>query len=265
MNTTINGIEIYYEDSGKSTALPIVLIHAFPLNHEMWEPQIKRLQSQFRVITYDVRGHGKSAIGDGQYMLEFFVDDLIGLLDFLRMNKVILCGLSMGGYIALRTVERDPERVSALVLADTQSRQDSNESRLKRAAAINSLKMKGLKPYADDFVKGAFAPENFNGKPDAVEKVRQIIQSNMTLGIAGALLALATRTDTTESLSKIKIPTLIFVGDNDTITPISLSKEMHDRITSSEMHIIEHAGHMSNLENPDQFNEYVLNFLNKLV
>jgi 3-oxoadipate enol-lactonase len=264
MKTIINGIEAYYEDSGNSSALPIVLVHAFPLSHEMWQPQIDPLASKYRVISYDIRGHGKSGIGDGQYMLEFFVDDLIGLLDFLQLDKAVLCGLSMGGYIVLRAAERNPERIYAMILADTQSKSDSNEAKIKRTAAIKLLKTKGVQAYADSFAKGAFAPENYSGKTDAVDKIKQIIQSNTPLGIGGAILALAGRTDTTSFLSKVKIPTLIIVGESDALTPVSLSEEMRAQIPDSEMHVIGHAGHLSNLENPDEFNKHLLNFLDKI-
>ena len=104
MKAIINGIELYYEDSGSPTATPIVLIHGFPFSHEMWRPQIELLKSKYRVIAYDVRGHGESEVGGGQYLIEFFVEDLIGLLDHLKIEKTILCGLSMGGYTALRAV-----------------------------------------------------------------------------------------------------------------------------------------------------------------
>lgn len=264
MKPIINGIEVFYEDSGNSSALPIVLVHAFPLSHEMWQPQIASLASKYRVITYDIRGHGKSGIGDGQYMLEFFVDDLIGLLDFLQLNKAVLCGLSMGGYIVLRVAERNPERIYAMILADTQSKSDSNEAKIKRSAAIKMLKTKGVQAYADSFAKGALAPENYSGKIDVVKKIKQIIESNTPLGIGGALLALAGRTDTTSFLSNVKIPTLIIVGESDALTPVALSEAMRNQIPGSELHIIRHAGHISNIENPDEFNKHLLNFLDKI-
>lgn len=263
MKAAINGNELQYEALG-SSATPVVLIHGFPFNHEMWGPQIELLERKFRVIAYDVRGHGKSGVGDGQYMLEIFVDDLIGMLDYLKINKAVLCGLSMGGYISLRAVERNPERVSALILADTQARADSNEAKLRRAAAIKSVKVNGVSAYAESFVKAVFAPQSFTTKSDAVEKIKRIIQSNSSLGICGTLLALASRTDTTESLPAIKVPTLILVGEHDAVTPPSASQEMHSRIPNSEIHIIPNAAHMSNLENPEEFNRHIMNFLGKL-
>jgi pimeloyl-ACP methyl ester carboxylesterase len=227
----------------------------------MWDPQVKQLLNEFRVITYDVRGHGLSEVGDGQYTLEFFVDDLLGLLDFLQVEKAVLCGMSMGGYIVLRAAQRSPERISALVLADTQSKSDSNETKINRSAAIKLVKTKGVEVYDDDFVKGVFAPESFTTKLDVVERAKHMIRSNTPLGICGVLLALAGRTDTTEFLSTIRVPTLIIVGEHDTLTPVSASEDMHARILNSEIHVISRSAHMSNLENPDEFNRHLINFL----
>jgi 3-oxoadipate enol-lactonase len=264
MREVVNGNEVNYIDVGEKGRLPIVLIHGFPFSHEMWEPQIQALQKQFRVIAYDLRGHGKSSVGDGQYMLEFFVDDLIGLLDHLKIGKAAICGLSMGGYIALRAAERNPDRVLALVLADTQAKADSNESKLKRAAGIKSVKTEDTNAYAETYVKGVFTAESIAKKLEAVEKMKRIIQSNSPLGICGALLALATRTDTTQALSNFEMPTLILVGEKDSSTPPSAAKEMQASLPSSEIHIIPNAAHLSNLENPDEFNKHLLSFLGRL-
>jgi 3-oxoadipate enol-lactonase len=261
MKAVVNGGEIFYVDAGISKAAPLVLIHGFPFSHEMWDPQIEALQKRFRLIVYDLRGHGKSAVGDGQYTLEFFVDDLLGLLDHLKLERAVLCGLSMGGYIALRAVERNPERVSGLILADTQAKADSNEAKLKRAAAIKSVKANGVKAYAEGFVKSVFAPQSLANSKAAVMR---IIQENSSLGICGALLALASRTDTTDALPGIKAPTLILVGEHDTLSPPSASQEMHNRIPNSEIHVIPNAAHMSNLENSEAFNKHLLDFLGRL-
>lgn len=263
MKTVVDGIDISYVDVGDSHALPIVLIHGFPLNYEMWQPQIECLTKRFRVIAYDVRGHGKTSSRDPQYVIEFFVDDLIGLLDQLKIERAILCGLSMGGYIALRRVERNPERVMGLILADTQSRSDSNEIKLKRAP-IKSVKTQGVEVYAETSVKTLFALDSLTKKTDVVEKIKEIIRANSSSAICAALLALSGRTDTTPALPSINVPTLILVGEHDALTPPVASQEMHNKIVNSEIHVIPNAGHLSNLENPDEFNKYMLSFLAKL-
>jgi len=214
-----------------------------------------------RVITYDIRGHGQSEVGDGQYSIELFVDDLIALLDHLKITKTILCGFSMGGYIALRAVERNPDRFNALVLCDTMSAADSNEAKIKRASSVKLIKKEGVEHYAEGFLKAVFAPKTFDEKPEIINGAKNIILSNSPLGICGALLAMAGRTDTMEALTKISVPVLILVGEQDSVTPPSAAKVMHDRIQNSKLHLIKDAGHMSNLENASAFNEFVAEFL----
>jgi len=261
MKAIVNGIEVHYIEVGNSHALPIILVHAFPLNHEMWQPQIESLAKRFRVIAYDIRGYGKTMTPDSQYMIEFLVDDLIGLLDYLKIERAILCGLSLGGYIALRTVERNPERVLALILADTQSKPDSNEAKLRRAAAIKLIKTQGVEAYAGNLVKTLLTSDTLTNKPDMVEWVKEMIKAGSPSAICAALLAMAGRTDTTPNLPNINVPTLILVGEHDQSTTPILAQEMHEKIVNSEMHVIPNAGHLSNVENPNEFNKHMLNFL----
>ena len=264
MKAVIEGAEIYYVDLGDHSGPAIVLIHGFPFSHEMWNPQIEFLKNHFRVIACDVRGHGKSELGDGQYTLELFVDDLIALLDHLRLEKVVLCGLSMGGYIALRAIERNPERFRALILCDTTSNADSNEAKLRRAASIKTVKRTGVVPYAQEFLKAVLTQQTIQNKLDLVSAVRSMIESNSSVGICGTLLALAGRTETTPSLPKIHVPTLILVGEHDKITPPELSEKMNALIPNSNLQIVPNAAHLSNLENPEEFNGHLLNFLSEL-
>lgn len=264
LNAVINGLQMWFDQQGSPDAPPVVLIHGFPFSHEMWRPQIGALSEAFCVIHYDLRGHGRSSAGDGQYPFEFFVDDLISLLDHLKFRKAVLCGLSMGGYIALRAAERNPERVLGLVLADTQAKADSNAAKLKRAEAVRAIKAIGVKPFAKDFLKTVFTPESLSTKSDSVVTIQRIIESNSSLGICGALIALATRTDTVPSLSAIQVPTLILVGEQDSLTPVSASEEMHDKILGSELHVIKHAAHLSNIENTNEFNTHVKEFLGRV-
>ena len=263
MKTKLNGIIVNYTERGIPQGLPVVFIHGFPFSHEMWEPQMKILPNNIRAITYDVRGHGTSDVADGQYMMEFFVDDLIALLDHLVIDKAILCGLSMGGYIALRAIERHPERIKALVLCDTKSEADTNEAKVKRSATIQTVKTKGVKIFAEDFVKSIFAEKTIRNKPEIVEYIKRIILNNSPLGICGTLLALASRTDTTNVLPSINVPTLILVGEYDILTPPIATQAMHTKITDSELHILPNAAHMSNLENSFDFNEKLIAFLKK--
>ncbi len=256
---TVHGIAVYEQGSG----LPVVLIHAFPMSHRMWEPQMPALAG-FRVIRYDVRGLGASGAGDGQYSLESFVDDLFRILDHLQLKQAVLCGLSMGGYIALRAAERSPERVKALVLCDTKSEADGNEIKIKRAAGMAAVKTHGSAAYAAAFVKTVLSEKSLRTRPDLVESVKKIIAENKPLGIAGALLALASRTDTTAALPAMDFPVLILVGDEDRLTPPSAAEAMQRALPRARLHVIPNAGHLSNMDNPGVFNERLLEFLGTL-
>ncbi len=261
MKIKINGATMNYVERGTPGGTPIIFIHGFPFSLEMWEPQMWALPNQYRAIAYDVRGHGRSDVGDGQYSIEFFVDDLVGLLDHLVIDKTVLCGLSMGGYIALRAFERNPERFKGLILCDTKSGTDTDEGKVKRASTLKSVKMNGVEQFAEGFVKSVFAESTFKSHPEIIESIKSVIKTSSPIGIGGALLALACRTDTTPVLPKIKVPTLILCGERDVLTPLKDSEFMHNQIIGSSFHIIPAAAHLSNLENPGVFNEKLLAFL----
>ena len=264
MKIKLNETTINYTERGLPQGIPVVFIHGFPLNHTMWEPQMKALPNHFRAITYDIRGHGDSDVGDGQYTIEFFVDDLLALLNHLVIDRAIICGLSMGGYIALRAYERFPERIKALVLCDTKSEADTNEAKLKRSAAVKVVKSSGTSAYAEEFAGAIFAPQTFQSHPGLVENVKKMIRANSPVGIAGAALALGCRTDTSAVLPLIKVPTLILVGEQDKLTPPAIAESMHKQIPRSELHVIPYAAHMSNLENAPAFDTYLIEFLNQV-
>ncbi len=264
MIATINDVPINYVDLGSSSAMPVLFVHGFPFSHAMWKPQLGEVSRRYRAIAYDIRGHGESYVGDGQYMIEGHVEDMLAFLDMLKIEKTVLVGLSMGGYIALRALERNPERFLAAVLCDTRSEADTNEGKLKRYEGMKSVKKDGSRAFADAFVKGVFARETLARLPGIVEEIHTVIAQTTPLSIAGTLLALACRTDTTPSLPSIRVPTLILVGEQDVTTPPAASESMHAKIPRSELHLIPRAAHMSNLENPEAFNQKLMAFLERV-
>jgi len=264
MNITINNHKTLYTDDGKKDAKPIILIHGFPLDHTMWQPQVQALKDQYRVITYDVRGLGKSEVGDCQYTMEMYANDLISLMDELKIETAVWCGLSMGGYIILRAIEKYTDRCQALALCDTRSEADPDEGKIKRAQLIDEIKKNGIPKFSDDFLKTIFTPQTLAQNKEYVSNLIKTIGSQNPLGVCGALLAMGMRTDTTKNLDQIQVPTLILVGENDLLTPPPLSQIMHEKIPKSDIRIITNAAHMSNLENPNEFNQHLLEFLNKV-
>lgn len=255
------GAAIEFETAGPRDAVPVVFVHGFPFSRAMWKPQVDALKADHYTVAYDVRGHGASAVGDGQYTLELFVDDFVGLLDHLRLKTVVGVGLSMGGYILLRAIERHPGRFRGLVLADTRSEADGNEGRVKRARQAAAIRAGGLAAFADDFLKAVFAGTTLAGNPGVVASIRSVIEATSPLAVAGTLIALAGRTDSTASLYRIAVPTLVLVGREDSVTPPSAAQAIRDKIPGAEMHVIPAAGHLSNLENPGEFNARLAKFL----
>ncbi len=253
--------KIAFSTYGEARSRAIVFIHGFPFDRSMWDEQARLLEKDHFVVTFDIRGHGESDEGSGQYLIEFFVDDLVALMDHLGLDRACLCGLSMGGYTALRAVERDPSRFSGLILCDTKSTPDTNAAKLNRASQIKTI-LEGRKAqFADAQVKALFAPVSLEGNAPAVEKIRKTIESTKDKGLVGALIALAARTDTSESLGKIAVPTLIMVGDMDKVTTLSDAEKMHSTIPGSRLEVIHGAGHLSNLENSAEFNSALQSFL----
>jgi len=264
MQATLNGIQVDYAEDGSSDGQPLVFIHGFTFDRHMWDGQLAVLPEGYRAISYDVRGHGNSGSGDGQYSLELFVDDLIALLDHLQISRAVLCGLSMGGYIALRTIERHPDRVCGLILCDTRSEADPNEGRLRRMQQLQLIKQRGLQPFAREFVRGVLTEQSLRERPELVHQVCSRIENGSPLGLCGTLLALAARTDTTGALNGIRVPTLILVGEHDALTPPAAAHALQQGIAGSILRVIPSAAHMSNLENPGFFNEQLLGFLASL-
>lgn len=264
MKAMINGSNLNFEEAGSKDGMPVLFLHGFPFSHEMWDEQIAMVSKKYRAIAYDIKGHGLSDVGDGQYTIEGHVDDLFAFMDHLHLEQAVLVGLSMGGYITLRALERNQDRFLAAVLCDTKSEADTPEARLRRFTGMVEVKKSGSEQFADTFLKTVFTPESINTKPEAVAHIRRIISHTPPLSIAGTLLALAARTDTSGMLPNIRIPVLIMVGAADQVTPPSVSQAMHQRIKGSELQIVPGAAHMSNLENGEFFNHALLNFLDRV-
>ncbi len=258
---SVNNIDLSYNDEGPEGAPIIIFIHGFPLNKSMWDKQVNALKNNYRVIAYDIRGHGNSEVGAIDFSIDLFVNDLLRFMDALKIEKTILCGLSMGGYIALNAIENHPERFSALILSDTNCTADTPESKEKRMLTIISIKENGVEKLADDLLPNLFAPESFKSNSEEIVAVKEMIVTTTILSLNKSLHALANRKETCSRLAEIKVPVLILVGKDDKITPPEVASAMQEKIEGSQLSIIEHAGHLSNLENTDEFNTQLKKFI----
>ena len=261
MNLSVNNLAVFTD--GKSSNNAIIFVHGFPFDHFMWDEQVTAFGNSYYCVRYDIRGLGASPAGDGQLTVEMFVDDLENIIDELKLNRPILCGLSMGGYISLRAVERMENKFSALILCDTKSAADDNGGKIKRAEAIKQINSGEFDPFIESFVLNCFGEKFVKENNAEYRKVVDRSKKNNPLGVKGCLLAMAGRTDTTEYLSKIKIPTLVISGSKDRLTPPAVMEPMANQISNSEFVQIDGAGHMTPIENPQMVNESIKNFLVK--
>ncbi len=260
----VDGINISYIEEGEAEDAVIIFIHGFPFNKWTWENQIGVLKERYRVIAYDVRGHGESIATTAQMNLNQLTDDLFSFMDAIAVESAIICGLSMGGYIALSAVISQPARIEALILCDTQCGADSHQAKQKRMDVIDSVQKNGLTQYAHDSVQKLFCEASLTEKSSEVSSIEQTILHTSVETIVNTLKALAARKETCSSLHQINIPVMIIVGESDQITPPEVSQKMQDLITGSSLQVVENAGHLSNLENPASFNGHLQDFLTSI-
>ncbi len=256
----INNFELSYDDVGEG-AVPIIFLHGYPFDKTMWQLQLDFLQSSHRLIACDIRGFGKSTDEESPLSIDLFADDLIQFMDKLSIEKAILCGLSMGGFISLNAVQRFPDRFEALILCDTQCIADTTEVKEKRYKTIEEIEVDGEEKFNEGFIKKVFHKDSITNKKKLVEQLRSVVFSNSKHIIIQGLVALAERSETCSNLNTISIPTLIICGREDEVTPLAQSEFMNATIKGSILHVIDNAGHVSNLEQPHEFNKHLLDFL----
>src|SRR6185295_46683 len=255
----IDDIQMAYTDQGLGR--PVVLIHGYPFNRSLWNEQVAVLSSSYRVVTPDLRGFGETDPSPGPATMKRMADDVARLMDHLGISQAVIGGLSMGGYVALAFCKQFPSRVRALVLADTRAQADTEEAKQTRAQQAEKALSEGMAGIADAMLPKLLTPETVSKRPEVVKRVRDMMLKTKPEGAASALLGMAEREDQTELLSKISVPTLIVVGSEDAITPVADSEKMHHAIDSSRLVVLDHAGHVSNVERAQQFNDEVLHFL----
>ena len=264
MITKINGININYNVTGNGE--PVVLIHGHPFDHTMWYPQVVALSDHYKVITPDLRGYGESGLpASGKTRFEDYATDILLLLDFLGVGDFHLCGLSMGGQIIMEIFRQAPSRVKSLIFADTFASLDAPEVKKGRYDAAARLEKEGMNAYADEVIYKMIRPEHVKTMPKVAEHIIRMMKATSPIGAAAALRARAERIDYLNNVfPEINVPTLVIVGRQDEYTPVAMAEEMKQGLQNCKMVVIENAGHMPNLEHPDEFNKTVLDFLESI-
>ncbi len=254
-------ISYYIKKSTTTSSKAIIFLHGFPFNKNMWREQLRALPEDVTGIALDIRGHGLSTSGHGFFSIDVFAKDMRVLMEKLRIEKAIICGVSMGGYIALRAHQLFPEKIAGLILVDTHSKADSNEGKQKRFNSIQAILNHGRRPFSIGFVENVFSQQSIQEKPEAVEYIKSAIRRNSVRSMCSTLLALAARTDTSDTLKDIKVPTLLVRGSEDRITSAEDMQELNTTIPDAKFIELSGCGHLPNLEAPDTFNRAINEFL----
>ena len=256
------GLEMAYDEAG--SGIPLLLVHGWPHDRTMWTGQLGGLPTYARVIAPDLRGFGGSTVR-GPYSIDQHADDLAAFLKSLGIAPVVVCGLSMGGYVAFAMLRRHRALVRGLVLADTRATADTDETRANRARMISVIEREGMEVLAAQQLRSSLAPSTLERRPQMVETVRRMMASTPPEGAIGAQRAMAERPDSTPLLGTIDVPTLVVGGADDTVTPPGLIRDMAAQIRGSRVEILEQGGHLCPLERPAAFNHVVSEFLGALL
>lgn len=257
----MNKNPLAYEVHGSGA--PVVLVHAFPLSKVMWAGQVKELAGSCKVITLDLPGFGESAPQTSP-SIATAAQSVACLLDELKIvGPVFIGGLSMGGYVVLEFFRQFPTRVRGLGLFSTRAGADSDEQKKKRHEIADKVRKEGMSVLANSMPAKLAGETTAKENPLLLEQIKGMITAGSSVGTADALIAMAGRVDSSDLLDKIHVPTLIIAGAEDKVIPASDSELMKKAVVGADLHIMAKAGHMVNLEQPEQFNLLLKNFLQK--
>jgi 3-oxoadipate enol-lactonase len=253
-------MSLAYTDTAAGPTL--VLLHAFPLDRHMWKPQLAELAGTARVIAPDLPGFGKSPLPSEPWSVDSAADSVAALLDTLGVSgRVVVGGLSMGGYVAMAFARRFPDRLAGLILADTRAEPDDAAAKGNRDKLIAIARSEGSGAIVDAMLPKLVGEETRAKRPGVAETVRALGAKQNPEAVAAALAALRDRPDAGPGLDALTAPLLVLVGEHDAVTPPTLAAAMAGRVYGSELVTVAGAGHLSNLENPDEFNAAVARFL----
>ena len=255
MKIKANGIDVNYEIEGEG---PVVTFsHSLACNLSMWDEQVRALRSRYRVLRYDTRGHGQTSAPAGAYTLDQLAEDLKGLLDGLGIRETHFVGLSMGGMIGQVFALKHPAMIQSLALCDTTSRHPPG------AAAIWEDRIKTVGPMAVPTLERWFTAPFRARRKDLMERVGVMIRATPAAGYIGCCHALP-KISVTEKLRDVRCPALVIVGEEDPGTPVEMAREIHAALPAAELAVLCRASHLSNLEQPEEFNRVLGGFLDKL-
>jgi len=242
--------QISYEILGDGP--PVVLLHPFPANHELWLPAAQQLVTRYRVILPDLRGHGESGVGEGPVTMAKHAADITRILDDAKVGRAAFAGVSIGGSVLFEFWRRNRHRKSSLTLIDTKAAPDTPEGRASRLQSAADVLERGTEPFIESMLPKLLAETTRHSRPDLVEAARKMMLKMSPEDISLVLKGMAERPDSIPTLKTITVPTLILVGDEDTLTPVADAELMKQNISGSQMKVIRRAGHYAVWEKPEE-------------
>ena len=249
-------VNLAYEEHGNGT--PVILVHGFPFNRSIWYPIVPNLEQKARLILPDLRGHGQSPVPEGVYSMRLMAEDLRALMDSLQIDKAVLAGHSMGGYVCLAFAKAYPQRMAGLALLATQAASDSPERRASRQQMIDEMRRKGIKALAE-----AMAPA-VTCQPELVDSLRKMIMLMNPKGATSSLKGMAERPNAQEWLSAITVPSVVIAGTEDKLIPLEKPKVMTQLLGRAWLTEVNGAGHMPMMEQPQAVSTAILQLINSL-
>ncbi len=253
----VDGVRLFVVSEGPEEAPPVLFSNSLGTDLHAWDPQAKALAGTFRVVRYDARGHGRSDVPPGPYTIDRLGADALGVLDALGIDRAHVCGISLGGMVALWLAARHPERVGRAVFAATAARIGSEALWEERARMVRAG---GTGAIRDLFVARFFSPAFAAGEPATVERFTEALLGMSAEGYAASCLALA-EADLRDAVGGIRCPSLVVAGSLDVATPVAEARWLHGRIPGSQLLVLEDAAHLCNVEAPERFSEAVARFL----
>lgn len=244
----------------------LLFVHGHPFDRSMWQPQVDHFTAKGRrVLAPDLRGYGAAPVTPGTVTLPEFAADLVALLDAEGERQVVVCGLSMGGQIAMELVHSYPDRIAGLILADTSPAAETARGRANRYRIADEITRNGMAAYAEELLPGMLAPSTIAGNAALARYVLDMMTRAPALGAAAALRGRAERRDYGATLLTLNLPTVVIVGREDTFTPVDEAEATAKMLRNGRLVVIDGAGHMPNLEATDAFNAAVDSFLESAV
>ena len=256
-------VEIFYEIRGSGP--PVVLLHPFPCHHEFWNPVAEALDSRYRLILPDLRGHGDSEIGEGPALMQKHASDVARLLDAAGIGKAAFVGCSIGGYILFEFWRRFRERVTSLALCDTRPQSDTADGRANRLKAAAAVLEQGTEPFIESMIPKLMGRTTVGTRPDLVDGARAMMRKMSAEDICLVLRGMAERPDSVADLKSINVPTLIVIGEEDVLSTVADGELVRQNIAGSQLKVVPKAGHYAPWEQPELVGKVLRQFLDDAV